>query len=192
MQQFCGTDSAPVDIKTWMFNFFRSICNLPDRLDLGGWLLVISGVLIIGVTTLTPAWLQVRELEIQQQQLAHTASQLELYHQNYEAVLRAIERSDPLIMQRLAWHHLKESPRGEILVSTEYIDRYAPAPTIDDWVRPASINLPPTSSTTPAPLADTKLTRLISGPTRPWVLAFGGWLVLMGLVLNPSNKIESI
>jgi len=35
--------------------------------------------------------------------------------------------------------------------------------------------------------ADSKLMRLISGPSRPWVVAFGGWLLLMGLLLNPQH-----
>ena len=89
-----------------MFRLWRQFGDALDRSGLAGWLLLLCGFGIIGVTLLAPAWLDVRQLEAQVSVLERQHQVLEMRHQNYRAFVRAVERSDPMVMQRLAMHLL--------------------------------------------------------------------------------------
>ena len=60
-----------------MFRLWRQFGDALDRSGLAGWLLLLCGFGIIGVTLLAPAWLDVRQLEAQ-------VSVLERQHQVLE------------------------------------------------------------------------------------------------------------
>jgi hypothetical protein len=163
-----------------MFPTFRKFGDFLDRIDVGGWLMLSLGVFIIALTVLAPAYLDVRKLQAQHEVLHRQASLLLIRQQNYIAFARALERGDPLLIQRVSMQQLHLKPVG-----TDPLDDASAAPTsksIDGWMNPQLDAIPISSLTLP----DTRLVRLVTGPPRPWVLAFGGWLVLMGLLITPK------
>ncbi|MBI1369207.1 MAG: hypothetical protein GC162_11215 [Planctomycetes bacterium] len=166
-----------------MKRLFTQFGDFLDRIDIGGWLMLLSGFVIVSATVLTPAWRDVRALDRQRQLLDRQVTLLELEEQNYNAFVRAVQRDDPLLLERLAWHHLRLRPSGSEVVP---VGSEIPArlPSIAQWVQP---QLDPLVLRDDDPThVDSRLIRLITGPSRPWVLAFGGWLILMGLLLNPT------
>ena len=169
-----------------MLRLWRQFGDALDRSGLAGWLLLLCGFGIIGVTLLAPAWLDVRQLEAQVSVLERQHQVLEMRHQNYRAFVRAVERSDPMVMQRLAMHQLNLKPAGAQPLRTglDVEDAAMSAPPLEQWMRPTLAALPPETVAIAYP--ETRLVRLVTGHTRPWTLAFGGWLMLMGLLLNPQ------
>ena len=166
-----------------MLRLWRQFGDALDRSGLAGWVLLFCGFAIMAVTLLAPAWLDVQRLSAQVSVLERQEQLLEMRHTNYQAFVRAIERSDPMIMQRLAYHHLNLKPSGASPLDQNLAGVHSAQP-IDRWMRPT---LPPISDRTIAiAYPDTRLVRLVTGATRPWTLAFGGWLVLMGLMVNPG------
>jgi len=162
-----------------------------DRLDAGGWLLLLCGAAVVALTVLTPPYLAVRRLEAQCQVMHLHELALQEQQDSYVRFVDAVQRNDPMLIQRLAWHQLNLRPaRSQPLDRPiPVIDR--PVPTIDQWVR-TSVRLPaavgPVAGTG---LADSHLMRLVNEPlTRPWVLAFGGWLILAGLLLRSGPEAE--
>lgn len=179
-----------------MLRFFGKLGALLDALDLGGWLCVVSGMLIVAVTVLAPAWLDVRELRHEQAILRRHAAMLEARRQNYEAFVEAVERDDPMLLTRLAWHHLRLKPADAQVV--EVANTGTPlgrsevkrqeevrGTRLDDWMRPTASQLPAVEPIKPLP--DAKLVRLVLGPPRPWVLALGAWVMLIGLLVTPRK-----
>ena len=158
--------------------------DLLDTLDLGGWACTIAGTLIIAVTVLAPAWLDVRQLKYEHTILRRQASALDARLENYEGFVDALESDDPMLLTRLAWHHLHLKPASaEVAQGT-----WAPEGSgvrIDEWMRPAAAQLPALEPVPPLP--DSKLVRLLLGAARPWVLAFGGWVLLIGLLVTPRK-----
>ena len=171
-----------------MLRLWRKFGDALDALDLGGWICVACGVTIVGVTVLGPAWMDVRELRHENAVLRRQAALLDARRQNYEGFVQAVEEDDPLLLTRVAWHHLQLKPAGAQVA--EAVNVSAGPETgglrLDRWMRPVAVQLPPTEPV--EPLADARLTRLIFGPSRPWVLAFGGWVLMVGLLLNPRKK----
>jgi len=168
-----------------LMELWRQFDEALDRYDVGGWLMLVSGFVIIAVTALAPAWRDVSSLEVQRRQLHRQVALLQIQEQNYHAFVRAVDRNDPLLLKRLAWDQLRQRPVGGRLLMRTTMTGPA-APSIDRWVQPAAMPLN-TSRADAMLAADSKLMRLISGPSRPWVVAFGGWLLLMGLLLNPQH-----
>jgi len=95
------------------------------------------------------------------------------------------------LMERLAWHQLRLKPAEAQILGGNLpgvIDQETG--TVDQWVQPLDIVAPPTySGTDPirdAPFIHSRLAELLTGPRRPYVLAFGGMLIMFSLVLNPN------
>lgn len=178
----------PIEGNTDMSRAFLFFGDTLDRVDAAGWLLLICGVAVITITVLTPPWLSEKQLESQAQALYRQACLEEIQLTNSQAFVRALERGDPLLIQRLAYHHLNVKPQTAETIFESPNLTHRPVPSMDQWVRP---NLPPIRINTKSyTLPDTHLVRLITGASRPWVLAMGGWLVLMGLLMNPKNEYE--
>lgn len=168
-----------------MFRLVRQFGDLLDAIDLGGWLCVSCGVTILAVTVLAPAWLDVRQLRYERSILTRQAALLEARERNYETFVIAVERNDPMLLQRLAWRHLRLKPADADLphpATRIQIDNA----DLDEWMRPTASQAIPIAAVQPLP--NTKLVRLVLGPSRPWVLAFGGWLILIGLLITPVPK----
>ncbi len=167
-----------------MFPTFSKFGDALDRADLGGWLMLLLGFIIIAATVFAPPFIDNLKLQAQNDVLRRQADILQLRHQNYLAFNRAVERGEPVLIQRIAWQQLHLKPVG-----TEPLERPDPrnvSKSIDAWMDPPISGIPLTAVTTP----DTRLVRLLTGKTRPWVLAFGGWLLLMGAIVRPSLKDE--
>ncbi len=156
-----------------------------DRSGLAGWLLLLCGFFIVAVTALAPAWLDVKQIEAQVAVLERQQQMLEMRHINTQAFVRAIERDDPMLMQRLAWHHLNLKPVGAEPLNLSIADNRPAPPPIEQWTRPHLGPIHPAQVAAAYP--DSRLVRLTTGPNRAWTLAFGGWLILMGLLINPSQ-----
>ena len=173
-----------------MLRLWQQFGNVLDRSGLAGWLLLLCGFAIVAVTLLAPAWLDTQRLQAQVSVLERQHQLLEMRHQNYRAFVRAVERSDPMIIQRLAYHHLNLRPAGAKPLNNDSFgearEAAAGSPPLDQWMRPTLAALPPQTVAIAYP--DTRLVRLVTGATRPWTLAFGGWVMLMGLLLNPQAQ----
>lgn len=157
-----------------------------DRCDAGGWLLLLTGCAVMSMTLLAPAWVDVRQLADQRNALDNDLRRIHAQVGNYIAFTQAIQDGDPILLQRLAWHQLHLKPAGAIP-----LDGLGPADqlmsqTPDQWLRPVVYEPAPDIAPLP-PLPDTRFTRLILGPARPWVLALGAWLVLFGLLTHVSK-----
>lgn len=172
-----------------MLTPLRHLGDLLDRIDLGGWFMMFGGFAIIAVTVLVPAWRDVSELHRQRELIAREVELLQMQQNNYVELTKAINQNDPLLLQRLAWDQLRQQPIGGQLLShnASAIGPNQSLPTVDQWVQ---ASLPPLAMKLSEPdrliAVKSKLMKLITGSSRPWVLAFGGWLILMGVLLNPG------
>ena len=157
----------------------RHFGDFIDRIDLAGWTLTLSGMIVIAVTALTPAYLKTRAIEAQTVVLRQIADRTRTHHENYIAFNQALHANDPLLLERLAWHHLRMQPEGsQEMIQTVDVGI---VPSVDQWVAPHTrIHVPDEIQ-----LPDSHLVRLVTGEPRPWVLGFGAWLVLTGLLINP-------
>lgn len=171
-----------------IFRSIRQFGDALDRLDAGGWLLLLCGMVITCATALAPAYLDVKKAQAQARVMERQLQMLQSQRENYRQFTVAVERGEPQLLQRLAWHHLHLRPGKTELLDPPRDPAKIPAPPLSQWLRPAAAALP--ESTMDLAYPDTQLVRLITGPTRPWVLAFGAWLILMGLLLNPRPAVE--
>lgn len=172
-----------------MMRLLHNFGDALDQIDIGGWMLLACGFVIVAATVLAPAWQDVRSLDVQRRQLQRQVTLLQIQEQNYHALVRALDRNDPQLLQRLAWTQLRQQPVGGTLLMRLASD--APgshAASVDQWVQPAALPLDPVQAMHRDSLlsGNSRLIRLIRGPSRPWVLAFGGWLILMSVLLNPA------
>lgn len=167
-----------------MLRACRQLGDALDRSGVAGWLLLALGLGIVGATALLPPYLDLERTRAQEVVLHRRHRLLEVQHQNHRSFIRAVRNNDPLLMRRLAWHHLHVKPSGADPVGEWAVGSDDPAPPIRRWVAP---DLPPIDpAVIDRSLPQTRLVRLLTGQTRPWVLAFGGWLILMGLMINPT------
>lgn len=164
-----------------MFRYpFIQLSRLLDRMDVGGWTMLACGVVIVAATVLTPAWLETEQLRAQRDRLAYQAQLLATMDGNYATLIKHVEQGDPLLLQRLAWSEFQLKTVGtEPICDPEVIQPVH----LERWVAPEGVE--PPARTVASWHADSRLLRLLTGKPRPWVLAFGAWLILMGLLLNP-------
>jgi hypothetical protein len=154
----------------------------------GGWLLLGCGIVITCATALAPAYLDVQRAQAQAMIMERQLDMLRSQQDNYRNFTNAVERGEPQLLERLAWYHLHLRPVKTELLDTPRDPSKISAPPLNEWLRPTLGPL--AESTMDLAYPDTQLVRLITGPTRPWVLAFGAWLILMGLLLNGQPAVE--
>ena len=157
-----------------------------DRIDLGGWLLLLLGGVIVFATVIAPADLELRRIEAQRDLLRSQADTLTAKRDNYHALIDELDRGNERVIQRLAWHQLNLKPVGSEVADGVTLIAAHQAASLDNWVAPDSAPLP--ASTLEIDYPDTYLMRLISGPPSPWVMAFGAWLMLCGVMLSPLRN----
>lgn len=173
-----------------MAHMLNRIGDMLDRCDAAGWILLLAGVAVVSLTVLAPAWLDVRELDAQYRVMHRRERLLEMQHRGYVRLTDAVRENDPLLMQRIAQLQLNVRPAGAEPLQAFLPIADAPAPSVERWVQPWLPPIDPEALRTAYP--DTRLVRLVTGPTtRPWVLAFGGWLILLGLMINPERAEEA-
>ncbi len=162
-----------------MFGIFRAISRGLERLDLGGWAMMLCGFAMIAAATLIPAWEELRQMTHQRDVLQTEETRLAEYNQNYQQFVQAVMANDPVLMERLARHRLNLKPRGaQLLDSPAYAvgkpQRY------EEWIIPQPAVHPPP----PKPLPGSKLVRYSTGANRPWFILAGGVLILTSLLLR--------
>lgn len=154
---------------------------------LAGWLPLIGGLTLLGITLVTPEWLGWRELVWQRDMLKLQAESLQTQRASYSAFHDTLLADDPVLLERLAFTHLRYKPAGKQLMDdlwlvsgpADGIDRLAGAggsrgmagsdEVIESWL------------TTPQPVIgrdiqplrpiNSRMTRLTHGPSRYVLLA---------------------
>ena len=75
-------------------------------------LLIISGMLLLGMTVVMPAWMETRELGWQVALMKVQAQRLDEQEQSYRKFNDALAADDPVLLERLAYYHLHLKPAG--------------------------------------------------------------------------------
>lgn len=83
---------------------------------LAGWLPLLGGLTLLGMTLITPEWLGWRELVWQRDMLSLQAESLETQRASYSAFHDTLLSDDPVLLERLAFTHLRYKPAGKQLM----------------------------------------------------------------------------
>jgi len=172
---------------------------------LSGWLLLCAGLSILAAGVLLPTWRATESLRVQRDQMFEQAQWMQRQRETFSSVREAVVGGDPIILERLAFHHLRLKPENAQLVRVDeqvlqpgYPPSYGPITpvahenalpgfsvlvesleTVDDWalepMHPAPV------ATSPAEEPRTRLDRLTSGPTRLLTTGFGLVCLIGGL-----------
>ncbi len=177
----------------------------PDRsliAELPAWMLLLSGMAILGATVLMPAWIESQylawQLDVMRRQTDALAQQVGAYRTFHQAV----RDRDPVVLKRLAFHQLRARPSGaSLLLPAERSAPRLPADLPAPFVRPPSelertdhgsfieawLHQPlPRVGQEIAPfrVTATRLVRLTLGPSRLIVALFGVVCLLAALALG--------
>jgi hypothetical protein len=79
---------------------------------LPGWMFLVSGLTLLGFVVITPAWQESRELEHQKEVLQLQTDRIAEQAQAYENFQTAMKNDDPVLLERLAFYHLRLKPVG--------------------------------------------------------------------------------
>jgi len=179
---------------------------------LSGWVLLCAGIVIVAAGVLLPAWRTTEALRVQRDQMHAQARWMERQRETYQRVRVAVDENDPIILQRLAFHHLRLKPEDADLLrvdepvlqpgyppTVQVMDRQPhettlagvnalveTLDTIDGWaLEPMDPTPVEPSVITTAP---TRLNRLTSGSTRLLTTAFGLLCVFAGIWLHTQQS----
>ena len=175
---------------------------------LAGWLPVLAGGVLLGMTLVTPEWVGWRELLWQRDMLRLQAEGLEKQRASYAAFHEALAADDPVLLERLAYTHLRYKPAGKQLLE-DVGEGYqagqvvAVGHGVGDWTAELTTRPSPTARpyqetevieswlSTPQPVVgrdipalkpmNTRLTRLTRGYSRYVLLFVGITCLVVGL-----------
>lgn len=176
---------------------------------LPGWCFLLSGLALIGMALLTPAWLCARQVQWQRQLMQVQAKQLAKQQRKYKQFAAALKANNPTVLERLAFAELQEQPANTTVLGPKDAANRGPAdefgalPTAKHWHGSAKRFAPPNGDASPEQSAvqtwlsepmpragvnvpayrppNTRLVRLCSGNNRWWVLAAGSLCLLGGV-----------
>jgi len=179
---------------------------------LSGWVLLCAGLAIVAAGVLLPAWRSSEALRVQRDQMLEQAQWMQRQRDTYERVRVAVDQNDPLILQRLAFHHLRLKPEHAGLITVDQpvlqpgypptvavMEARADEPVlpgfnalvesvdnVDAWALEPMDPAPaePTAAATPP----TRLNRLTTGTTRLLTTGFGLLCVLAGIWLHTQQS----
>ncbi len=154
-----------------------------ERQDLGGWAMLLGGLVVIALVYLTPAYLINRSLETQRDVLAEQCEQITQCSERYDQFVQAWQANDALLVQRWAWHQLHLKPVGATPLDDRLPSEPGAALTPIELVG-ADSQLSIDSPATVAELPDTRLIRLTTGRQRYGLLGLGGGLCVAGLLMS--------
>lgn len=160
------------------------VTGLLERLDAGGWALVIASVLVIAPAVLLPAWSEVAELEQQKLSLANHLRATHAQTERTHWLIASVEHGDPMVLTQLAWHELHLKPAGaQPLGDAMPIDDTTPtsAFTRASLPEPAGVSLVPTAP-------PTLLGELVAGPNRIAFFIVGTTLAGAGLATSLRQR----
>lgn len=180
---------------------------LPERVAaaLPGWVLLVCGVAVAGAAVLVPSWLEVRQLRWQQEVMEMQARQLQQQASGYERFREALAADDPVLLERLAFVHLRVKPAGVSPLVVPVSQRGGPGVGVlrrgaDHGAMPELTLLDPSASIdawlhTPMPREgvdyqayqpiQSRLVRLTTGISRLVLLVAGLCFVAAGLWATP-------
>ncbi len=165
---------------------------------LPGWLMMAAGLAVLGACLLFPVWQENQQLQWRLNLMRQQADRLAQLDRDYQRFHEAIVQRDPILLQRLAFYHLRLKPTDADLLlpvqpltpdwSTVSLQRNLAAPsavaapplpveTLLSTHIPTALDVPP-----PPPAPDTLLMRLTIGDLRPVGLSLGLVIVYLGLV----------
>lgn len=165
----------------------RTLTHTVERIaaPLPGWLFLLSGITLVALSLLVPAWADVREMDWQVKVMRLQAQSFEAKVDSYKEFNAALAVDDPVLLERLAYYHLRLKPVGAQAVLLNHTapgstTRQERIPTVEELLhRPVptpGINMPAYK-----PL-NTRLLRLTrSTPTRLAMLAAGLLCVTAGI-----------
>jgi len=159
---------------------------------------LLGGLTLLGMTLITPEWLSWRELVWQRDMLKLQAESLEDQREQYAAFYDALLADDPVLLERLAFTHLRYKPAGKRLMNDLWLaSGPAPGTTGIDAGSAGMPVMPGTNEVieswlaTPQPVVgrdikplrpiNTRMTRLTRGPSRYVLLAVAIICLIAGL-----------
>jgi hypothetical protein len=156
---------------------------------LPGWMFMVSGMVLVAAALLAPAWREGQrmkwQLDLMSLQADALVKQGESYHQFHEA----LASDDPVLLERLAYLHLRLKPAG-----TETLDTQAAAQWLMDarennrtgaFSIEAMLHQPLPRAGVDYPVPDppqSRLVRLTTGTYRLAILLVGGLCLAVGLM----------
>ncbi|MEO0514172.1 MAG: hypothetical protein AAF086_02610 [Planctomycetota bacterium] len=159
-------------------NWFERRCDA-----LPGWVFCACGALILGVVVLTPPWLAQHEaawrLRVMQAQAAALAEQT----QQYSSFADAIADDDPVVLERLALTHLRQTVAGKTPLWVRPVEQETG--DVGDWL---AVRQPVIGRDVPHYFEPSnRLTRLVTGPGRAALLLVGLLCLVAGVLFNPHS-----
>ncbi|MEX0653341.1 MAG: hypothetical protein WD534_01245 [Phycisphaeraceae bacterium] len=168
---------------------------------LPGWLFLIGALTLLALMLLTPAWLHGREMAWKQQFMQAQLEHLEAQQQRYQQFHAALQSHDPVLLERLAFTHLRLKPADKQLLdpagSTAMVatpsgpagsatpgDRL-PSAAVEAWLAEP---MPVVGEDVPAPhRLETRLTRLVQGRSRLGIIVAAMLCLLGSLWYGPGE-----
>ena len=178
-----------------------------------GWLSLALGMGMVAAIALVPPWLELRYAQWERGFIEQCSRRQFKQIENYENFAAALQSNDPVLLERLAFHHLRLKPAGAVLVSMPN------AITGESGIRTVvnadgSLSSGPDTDPTAMPnekrtLLDQWLTapmpvvgedypayevpshpaiRLVTGPKRSLLLGLGGVFLLCGLLMPGARR----
>lgn len=183
---------------------------------LPGWMLLLGGVAMVAMITLVPPWLECRRLDWQAQVMALQTQQLTGQQIAYEQFLTALREDDPVVVERMAYYHLRLKPVGtstldelqqmqttQAAVYNQLAGHsygmvngaavlplnkvWSTLPTIEDLL--AKPLYRPSQYCPAGVVPDSRMVRLVSGPARHLMLGFGVLCLFFGLLPASAGSI---
>lgn len=155
---------------------------------LPGWMFLASGLTIIGMSILTPTWLQCRQLQWQHDIMLIQSQRLGQQLQSYRQFHQALQSQDPVLVERMAYHQMHLKPVGSHIFDGVDTNNHQ---TVEGWLHTP---LPRVGVDYPALKATpSRLVRLATGQTRLPLLGAGILSVTAALVwvaggIKPSPR----
>lgn len=176
---------------------------------LPGWMLLLGGAALVAMITLVPPWLECRRLSWQTDVMAIQAQQLVSQQTAYKQFLTALREDDPVVVERMAYYHLRLKPVGTStldelnqlnavqaavynqLATNDYRSQpaapiaplnkvWSTLPTIEDLL--AKPIYKPSEFCPTGVVPDTRMVRLATGPARHLMLGLGVLCLFFGLL----------
>ncbi len=172
---------------------------------LAGWLPLLGGLILLGMTLITPEWLSWREMVWQRDMLKLQAESMQTQRERYAAFYDALESDDPALLERLAFTHLRYKPADKKLMDglwlasapaggvqgSNYVTVNDPTFSGNDAVIESWLASPlPVVGQDIQPLRpiNTRMTRITSGPSRYALLAVAIICLIAGLWPEKSEQ----
>lgn len=184
---------------------------------LPGWLYLVSGAALIAIMMLITVWRDLCPLIWQRDVLALQSQSVARHAQAFEQFYLALESEDPVLLESLAYHHLRLKPAGCAVIQTANSKSWrhaitgldlsgsasAPTPVTDGFSleqrfidavamtdpQSARASWPGSSAWARYQPVQSTLMSIATGWRRIFVLSFGMVLLIAGLICTPNPAV---